>query len=152
MGSKECVRLSGTKTCTLISICVGAVVCIVASLFFVCGCGDGRSGGEGGFGARIGLVPPPVSVTFRESLYEGYVLQVHNRSSNRVVANIYVENKRLNQSKRTRVSIAPNEVEELGILEMNWTFMPGENGRVSVDGFTQDICFEIYKDGKYKVW
>jgi len=83
---------------------------------------------------------------------KGYVLQLHNRSSNRVVATVFVENKELNQSKNVSVSIAPNEKEELGLLEMNWAFMPGENGRVSVDGFTQDICFEIYNDGKYKVW
>lgn len=154
MESKECVRFSVTKTCTLISICVGAVACsvIVASLFFVCGCDGDRNDGGSGFSARIGLVPPPVSVTFRESLLEGYVLQLHNRSGNRVVATVYVENKESNQSKNIRVSIAPNEMEELGLLEMAWAFMPGENGRVSVDGFTQDICFEIYKDGKYKVW
>lgn len=184
MGSKECVRLSVTKTCALVSraiakpgraaaaagwgqsalpnsrgfaifssICVGAVACsvIVASLFFVCGC-EARSRDGGSFGAQIGLVPPPISVTFRESLLEGYVLQLHNRSGNRVVATVYVENKELNQSKNISVGIAPNEMEELGLLEMNWTFIPGENGRVSVDGFAQAISFEIYNNGKYKVW
>ena len=189
MESKECVRLSVTKTCALVSraiakpgraacphaaaagweqsalpnsrgfaivssICVGAVACfvIVASLFFVCGCDATSIRGEGSFGAQIGLVPPPVSVTFRVSLLKGYVLQLHNRSGNRVVATVYVENKELNQSKNISVSIAPNEMEELGLLEMDWAFIPGENGRVSVDGFAQAISFEIYNNGKYKVW
>lgn len=102
-------------------------------------------------GCDLGNNTPPVSLTFRESLLKGYVLQLHNRSSNRVVAHVYVKNERLNQSRNVSVSIAPNAMEELGVLEMDWTFMPGENGSVSADGFSQKMHFKI-NDGGYEVW
>ena len=102
-------------------------------------------------GCDFGNNTPPVSLTFRESLLKGYVLQLHNRSSNRVVAHVYVKNERLNQARNVSVSIAPNAMEELGVLEMDWTFMPSENGSVSVDGFSQKLHFKI-KDGGYDVW
>ena len=145
-------RRKTTKMKTIVrkvTLGLGAL-CVLIGLMAVSGCGEGS--GDGSIGARVGLVPPPVSVTFRESLMKGYVLQLHNRSSNRITASVYVENKRLNQSKSAAVGIAPNEMNELGLLEMDWAFMPGENGRVSVDGFTKEIYFEIYDGGKYKVW
>lgn len=130
---------------------VGTCLLILWSMLVLQGCGD--SGGSGdSFGARIGLVPPPISVTFRESLIKGYVMQLHNRSDNRVVATVYVENKKASQSRKVSVSIAPNEMEELGLLEMDWAFESGENGYVSADGFTQRIYFEVEDGGRYKVW
>ena len=110
-------------------------LCVLIGLMAVSGCGEGS--GDDSIGAIVGLVPPPVSVTFRESLMKGYVLQLHNRSSNRITARVYVENKLLNQSKSVAVGIAPNEMNELGILEMDWAFMPG--------GKWSSFCRRIYK-------
>ena len=92
---------------------------------------------------------PPVSVTFRESLIKGAVLQLHNRSACRVVCEVYVENNSKNQSKRCSFGIAPNDVTEVGVLEMDWTFEQGETGHVTVDGYRQKIYFEL-KNGSYR--
>ena len=123
-------------------------VVLFMSIFLVQGCDDGESG----IGGRVGLTPPPISITFRESLIKGYVLQLNNRSDHRVVARVFVENKSRGQQKSVGVSIAPNAVEELGTLEMDWYFEPGENGHVSVDGYGQDLYFELMNNGQYRVW
>ena len=105
----------------------------------------------GGLIAIQGCDAPPVSVTFRTSLIDGYVLQLHNRSNNRVVARVYVENKVRNQTMQRSFGVAPNEMQEIGLLEADWKFEPGENGYVEVDGFIQKIYFEI-GEGNYKTW
>ena len=118
------------------------------SIFITQGCGDEGSG----IGGSIGLTPPPVSITFRESLIDGYVLQLNNTSNHRIVARVFVENKSLGQQKSCSVGIAPNAVEELGLLEMSWCFQPGENGHVSVDGYPRGLDFELMSNGRYRVW
>ena len=130
-------RRKTTKMKTIVrKVTLGLVaLCVLIGLMAVSGCGEGS--GDDSIGAIVGLVPPPVSVTFRESLMKGYVLQLHNRSSNRITARVYVENKLLNQSKSVAVGIAPNEMNELGILEMDWAFMPG--------GKWSSFCRRIYK-------
>ena len=94
------------------------------------------------------MVEPPVSVTFRESLLTGAVMQLHNRSDKRVVCEVYVENNSKNQSTTCRLGVAPNDMTEVGILEMGWAFEEGEGGYVEVDGYRGKIYFEL-KDGAY---
>lgn len=94
-----------------------------------------------------GLKDPPVSVTFRESLLKGAVLQLHNRSNGRVVCNVYVTNSSKNQIKCSSFGIPPNEMFEVGLLEMEWAFEDGDKGHVAVDGYRKKIYFEITSDG-----
>ncbi len=94
-----------------------------------------------------GLKDPPVSVTFRESLLKGAVLQLHNRSNGRVVCNVSVSNSSKNQSKCSSFGILPNEMVEVGLLEMDWAFEVGEKGHVAVDGYRRKIYFEITSEG-----
>jgi len=91
---------------------------------------------------------PPVSVTFRESMLKGAVLQLQNRSDGRMVCEVFVKNDSKNQSKRCSFGVPPNEMVEVGLLEMDWAFEPGEDGYVAVDGYRRKIYFEI-KNGSY---
>ena len=123
---------------------------VIVGFIVIRGCDD-MSRGDG-IGSRLGLIPPPISVTFRESMMTGYVLQLHNRSNNRIVANVYVENKVRNQRMKQSFGVPPNEMKEIGILESDWAFESGENGYVEADGFTQKIYFEIEDGGRYRTW
>ena len=126
-----------------------AMSMLFLSFFFLQGCDKLGNG----IGSRLGIAPPPpISVTFRESLLKGYVLQLHNRSDRLMIARVYVENKQRNQSTTHSVKINPNDSEELGVLEMDWTFIPGENGYISVDGYQTKVHFEISEGGRYRVW
>ena len=89
------------------------------------------------------LKDPPVSVTFRASLLKGAVLQLHNRSDGRVVCNVHVKN----QSKCGSFGIPPNEMVEVGLLEMEWAFEVGEKGYVAIDGYRKKIYYEITSEG-----
>ena len=93
------------------------------------------------------LKDPPVSVTFRASLLKGAVLQLHNRSDGRVVCDVHVKSSSKNQSKCGSFGIPPNEMVEVGLLEMDWAFEAGEKGHVAVDGYRKKIYFEITNDG-----
>ena len=93
------------------------------------------------------LKAPPVSVTFRESLLKGAVLQLHNCSDGRVVCNVHVKSRSKNQSKCSSFGIPPNDMVEVGLLEMDWSFEAGEQGHVAVDGYRKKIYFEIMGDG-----
>lgn len=95
---------------------------------------------------------PPVSATFRSSLLTGYVLQLHNRADKRIVANVHVRNEAKNQSRSISVGIAPNDMTELGILEMDWHFESGESGYIDVDGYRRKVYFEMQGSGQYKTW
>ena len=112
-----------TKTLGVLSVLV---------MFFCQGCNE--------------LKDPPVSVTFRESLVKGVVLQLHNLSNGRVVCSVYVKNDLKKTSKCCSFGIPPNEMVEVGLLEMNWTFEQGEDGYVAVDGYQRKVYFEIGKD------
>ena len=94
-----------------------------------------------------GLKDPPVSVTFRESLLKGAVLQLHNRSNGRVVCYVNVTSSSKNQAKCSSFGIPPNEMVEVGLLEMEWAFEEGDEGHVAVDGYRKKIYFEISNDG-----
>lgn len=95
---------------------------------------------------------PPISITMRASLLTGAVLQLHNTSSVRHVYNVHVKNESKGQEMNAAFGIPPNGEQEVGILEMDWAFEAGENGYVSVDGYTKKCYFEILPSGQYKTW
>lgn len=41
----------------------------------------------------------------------------------------------------------PNEMVEVGLLEIEWAFEEGNKGHVAVDGYNKKIYFEITNDG-----
>jgi hypothetical protein len=100
-----------------------------------------------------GVYPdPPISITMRVSLLTGYVLQLHNTSSVRHVYHVHVKNEAKGQEKNSSFGIPPNGEQEVGILEMDWTFEAGEKGCVSVDGYAKKCYFKILPSGKYNTW
>ena len=116
-----------------------AVALMLPSSLFVQGCGH--------------IFPdPPVSATFRQSWLTGDVLQIHNRSNNRIVARVYVKNDSKGQSRSQRFSVAPNDMTEVGILEMDWTFDDGEHGHIEIDGYRKKIYFKLLENGRYQIW
>lgn len=104
--------------------------------------------------AIIGRVypDPPISITMRASLLTGSVLQLHNTSPARHVYNVHVKNEAKGQEMNSAFGIPPNGEQEVGILETDWSFVEGEKGYVSVDGYTKKCYFEILPSGQYKTW
>lgn len=83
------------------------------------------------------ITPPPLTITFRESLLDSTrVMQLTNRSgSESLVAQVQVRNKTTGEKKTHILKIAPGATEELGRLEMAWVFEPGEKFDVKCDGY-----------------
>ena len=142
------------------SILPKLTVCAIAIALSIgfAGCDryNSRNKGADGtaFGKAVAFVypDPPVSITMRPSLLEGYVLQLHNTSSDRHVFNVHVRNESKNLQRNGSFGIAPNDEKEVGILEMDWAFEEGEKGHVSVEGYTKKCYFEILPGGGYRSW
>ncbi|MBQ9788391.1 MAG: hypothetical protein IJW31_02160 [Lentisphaeria bacterium] len=88
------------------------------------------------------IIKPPIGITFREG-FTGGVMQVHNTSSNRQMCHLSVYNDEYNQEKHFSFSVQPNGIKEIGVLEMDWHFDPGEYGHIKVDGYVGAIYFTI---------
>ena len=120
---------------------------LFAFFAFFQGCGE-----IGGEIVQVAVPDPPVSVTFRQSMINGYVLQLHNRSVNRVVASIYVKNDATTHSKSCSFGVSPNDMSEVGLMEMDWAFEKGEHGYVAIDGYRKKLYFKILESGQYQTW
>lgn len=100
-----------------------------------------------------GCFNPPVSVSFRESLMKGYVLQVHSLSNEPLECRMSVYNDNHNQAKENiHFVLRPGEMKEFGMLELDWHFDPGEYGWVSVSGSLCKLHFKLNQNGSWKVW
>lgn len=124
-------------------IIFAVLISIICCAFFT-GCGDGNI-----IAPVQKIVKPPIGISFREG-FTGGVLQVHNQSSNRVMCHLSVFNDKDNNQRKVSFSVPPNEMKELGVLEIDWSFDPGEHGYITVDGYVGKINFKIYKN-TYKV-
>ena len=92
------------------------VLCMV----FLCGC------------------EPPISVTWRQSLLDPStrVMQVTNRDgSETLVIKLKVKNKNQTEASSHVFKVGPGETEEIGILEMGWTFKPGDTYSLEADDY-----------------
>ena len=99
------------------------------------------------------LTPPPVSISFRESLMMGYVLQVHSLRNEPIECRMSVYNDTHNQARENiQFVLQPGEMKEFGLLELGWLFVPGEHGWVSVSGYLMKLNFELKNGGGWKVW
>ena len=100
-----------------------------------------------------GCFNPPVSISFRESLMKGYVLQVHSLSNEPIECRMSVYNDTHNQARENiQFVLQPGEMKEFGLLELDWHFDPGEHGWVSVSGFLWMLHFELNQNGRWKTW
>lgn len=100
-----------------------------------------------------GYFNPPVSISFRESLMRGYVLQVHSLSNEPIECRMSVYNDTHNQARENiQFVLQPGEMKEFGLLELDWHFDPGEHGWVSVSGFLWKLHFELNQNGRWKTW
>ena len=146
----SCADSRKAKIGSILTKAVACTIAIAASIG-IYGCDnkteDGRQINE--FLGKA-FPDPPVSVTFRDSLLTGYVLQVHNTSSNKHVYYVEVENKAKGQKTSGSFAIPPNETQEIGILEMDWAFEPGEEGCISVDNYKKKLYFELEQSGGYR--
>lgn len=87
---------------------------------------------------------PPIGITFRNSLmFEYYVARLHNTSSNQIMAELHIESADGTKRRDWKFPIKPNGTQELGVIETNWQFEPGEKGWVSIDGFKKKLKFKI---------
>lgn len=116
----------------------------------ICGCDSETREGIKQLGGCV-YPDPPVSITFRPSLLEGLVLQLHNTSLNRHVYTVHVRNNK-GQKANVAFAIPPNNEQEVGLLEMLWAFKPGDNGHVKVDGYSKKCYFVISSGGLYTTW
>jgi len=100
-----------------------------------------------------GVFNPPISITFRESLMSGYVLQVRSLSNKPIECTMSAYNDSTREKRENKVFVVqPGETQELGILELDWKFVPGEYGWVSVSGYLMKLNFELENNGRWRVW
>ncbi|MBP5531966.1 MAG: hypothetical protein J6Y54_08075 [Lentisphaeria bacterium] len=88
------------------------------------------------------LNEPPISVTWRTSLLNSNsnVMQVTNRSSREtLVLHLHVESRERSEKATYTFKVAPGDTEEIGILEMGWQFMPGEEYSIEADGYILSV-------------
>ena len=110
---------------------------IIASLFLT-GCAEEPS------------PPPPLRLSFRESLLRGMVLQVHNVSPQKVTCHLFVKASD-GKSKTHSFSLEPYKNTELGVMEMDCYLLEGDRGNITVDGYRKKVCFAIYSNS-YRDW
>ena len=64
------------------------------------------------------------------------VMQVTNRGgSETLVISLHVKNESLAQKSSFVFKIKPGETQEIGMLEMDWKFLPGETYSLKADGY-----------------
>ena len=114
-----CSRAHSLLVCTVVASCVMTAA--------VSGCG--RS-----------AMPPPVTVTFRDSVWGvGKVVQIHNHSAHHLY-NVKVIGRNFNEiesgSVRVTEELAPHDDVEVGWLEFDgWVPKPGETIEVYADDY-----------------
>ena len=89
---------------------------------------------------------PPISVTWRTSLLEpdSKVMQVTNRGGREtLVLQLDIVNSELKQDRSYTFKVGPGATEEIGILEMNWKFLPGENYSLRADGYLLPVTGNV---------
>ena len=89
---------------------------------------------------------PPIEISFRDSLMvSGKVLQVTNLSDGEfLLCQLTAENHRSNEKLRYQFTVKPRRsCEEIGVLETNWTFVPGETGKIYAEGYWFPVTFRV---------
>ena len=80
-------------------------------------------------------VPPPISVTWRQSLlYSGKVMKLYNESENSALS-LVVTGKDSKDSSSVVLTISAGSTKELGVLEMNWNWQTGETYQIKATGY-----------------
>lgn len=86
---------------------------------------------------RIRGVQAPVNVTVRHGVLSPYVIRVQNLSRDHLAEVIVTASREMRTpSQSGRIpSIAPGAVVELGALEWNWQYQPGDTITVTASGY-----------------
>jgi heme/copper-type cytochrome/quinol oxidase subunit 2 len=86
---------------------------------------------------RVRGVQAPVNVTIREGMLSAYVIQVQNLSRDHLAEVVVTASREMrSQSQSGRIpSMAPGAVVELGALEWNWQYQPGDTITVTASGY-----------------
>ena len=72
------------------------------------------------------------------------VMQATNRRNQEtLVVKLDVSNDRLKQERSYTFKVGPGATEEIGILEMQWKFMPGERYSLQADGYLLPITGSV---------
>ena len=89
---------------------------------------------------------PPVEVTFRDSLITGKVLQVRNTSAGETLnCNLRVSNKKKMQRGSYTFRVSPGSMHEIGLMEMGWSFEPGETYTIDVERYVIPVHATVPK-------
>lgn len=89
---------------------------------------------------------PPVEVTFRDSLITGKVLQVRNTSAGETLnCNLRVSNKEKMQRGSYTFRVSPGSMHEIGLMEMGWSFEPGETYTIDVERYVIPVHATVPK-------
>ena len=90
-------------------------------------------------------VDPPLSVTWRDSHLAGKVLQVRNTTDDVTLhCTVFVKNLKNGEKRSLNFSLSPRSVQELGIREMKWFFIPGEEiVEISAKGYNGHITERV---------
>ena len=91
------------------------------------------------------IVDPPLSVTWRDSYLAGKVLQVRNTTDDITLdCTVFAKNLKKGEKRSFNFSLPPRSVQELGIREMNWIFIPGEEiVEISARGYNGHITERV---------
>ena len=99
------------------------------------------------------LPDPPIGISFRPSLmFDGYVMQLTNTHSTPIQVMLYVVNKKSGEEGRWSFPISYGEKKEVGVLETNCSFEPGEEGYVKIQGYSKKLHYRLSNRGKWDVW
>ncbi len=116
-----------SKRTLILVICL--VVIVILALLFL-----GKTG-----------VRPPISVTFRKSLLDDTrVLRVTNRKSDEtLVISLKVVNKEKGRQGDHIFKVGPGKTNEVGIIQMGWSFEPGEEITLEADGYMVPVSVTV---------
>lgn len=94
-------------------------------------------------------ISPPIEFTMCSSLNDDIVVQIQNNSGIEYLANIFVENPTSGEKSTYKFTLSPNELQELGMHEMNWKFLSGQRGYIEVEGYPMKLCFYLKGEQYY---
>lgn len=79
---------------------------------------------------------PPIKIDSRNSILAGKVLRVYNESDTETLfCGVRVHNKKSGERKSWAFQLAPHSTQEIGLLEMGWSFEPGEKVEFEADRY-----------------
>lgn len=95
-----------------------------------------------GFVGCEGVISPPLTITFRESMINSTrVLQLTNRSGQEtlVISVLAIDGRNENKRYRYTVKVGPGDTEEVGYFQAGFNFDKGDRVEVACDGYIRTL-------------